>query len=146
MQGVLHEILELLKTPDDKINEQIQSILIPYFESYREKNSPEALKVLIRQLRSQYGENTPAALFLDRALEACHLLEQPPLPQVWDRVLRSVSGSYLYDGTVARCPKCHSTHVHEGENSAYYFTDMVCADCGYRELADDYQLEDWYPL
>nr|MDO8111421.1 hypothetical protein [Candidatus Sigynarchaeota archaeon] len=64
--------------------------------------------------------------------------------EIYSKIIRSASQSYLHDGTVARCPKCASKNVRE-LGGAYEFTEMECKDCGYRTYVDDWELEEWYP-
>jgi len=44
-----------------------------------------------------------------------------------------------------RCPRCRSDAVVEGEGF-YDFSEMKCLDCGYRQMCDAWQLDDWWSL
>jgi len=138
----LREFLTILDDKDLDKKEMAKSSILEYFETIRKSSNPEKLGELIKTLRGEITDGTEAAYFLDISSDAYDLIVE----SAYKRMIRSICGTYKIDGTVARCPKCKSTNVAEGDGSFYEFTEMICSDCGYKDLADDYQLEDWYPL
>jgi len=138
----LRELLTTLDGSDEKKKEIAKSSILEYFKSIRKSLNPEKLGEIIKTLRAEFTDGSGAANFLDISYSAYELI----LEKAYNKLIRTFSGSYTSDGTVARCPNCKSTNVAEGDGSMYEFTEMICSNCGYKEFADDYQLEDWYPL
>ncbi len=138
---ILLELLGLMNSGDSGTIETYQNSMLAYFDKLRKTEPHEVMGETIKLLRSKCVDGTVAADFLDKAYKAYEMI----VDEAYDKLLRTMSCSYLSDGTVRRCPKCKSTNVYEGENSMYEFTDMNCRDCGHQHLADDYEIEDWYP-
>ncbi|MCE9500869.1 MAG: hypothetical protein K8R21_10280 [Leptospira sp.] len=147
---LLHKLLLLLNADDPVARELSKSALLSYFESLRKSFSLETVGRMVKSLRSEYQGGTLEAEFLDISQKAYDLLieeeKKKSIQEVYKNLIRTFSFSYLFDGTIPKCPKCNSINVKEGENSFYEYRDMRCGDCGHMEIVDDYQLEDWYPL
>jgi hypothetical protein len=139
---LLRKLLLLMNTEDIGIRNLSQSAILNYFDSLKKSSNHETIKSYIETLQPEYPDGSIAAEFLDISMKAYDLI----LEQTYNRLIRTFSGSYTSDGTVAKCPKCNSTNVFEGDGSIYEFTEMICGDCNHRELADEYLLENWYPL
>ncbi len=146
---VLRDLLLILETGNPETQEAVKDALLHHFEKVRQKSTLEFLLESIQGLQRVTSRGGPAETFVENTRKACDLLirnqKDPDLTPVYNRMIRTFSQSYLFDGTRARCPECGSTEVGEGPNSMYEFTDMQCRHCGHRNLADDYRLEDWYP-
>ena len=139
---ILLKLLSIVDSENRTLSESAKSALLAHFESLRKSAPPDAIGRVIKALQVETKENTPAAEFLSVSYKAYELI----VDTAWKKTIRSITGTFTIDGTIAQCPKCKSTNVMEGPNSMYEFTDMMCNDCGERRLMDDYQLEEWYPL
>ncbi len=137
---ILMEFLELMNTGDSGTREICQSGLLAYFDKLRKTEPHEVMGETIKLLRSKCIDGTAAADFLENAYKAYELI----IDEAYNKILRTMSSAYLFDGSVLCCPECKSLNVYEGENSMYEFTHLICRDCGHWGLPDDYQIEDWY--
>jgi hypothetical protein len=137
---ILIELLGFLNSDASEHAEKAQSALLSYFDFLRKSAPHQTMGNTIKALRIECADETPASFFLEIAYKAYELI----LDEAYKKTLRTLTGSYKTDGSVMCCPVCNSTNVYEGENSMYEFTHMICRDCGNTEMADDYQIEDWY--
>lgn len=143
----LRSLLAAIDQHPGEVASRAQLGILEHFKALSRIHPLEKLAALIASLATNPG--SPSAAFLAEIRGAVDLMKKmdPPRPmaQVYQGLLRTLTQSYTTDGTQARCPKCQSTNVTEGENSMYEFTHMVCHHCGHDDMADEYQLEDWYP-
>jgi len=137
--NILLELLTLLDCGEATSVEIAKSALLSYFDSLIKSSPHQVTGSIIKSLRTECNNDTPAAEFLDTTYKAYEQL----LEEAYKKIIRTLSGSFKTDGSVKYCPKCNSTNVIEGE-PYYEFTHMICLDCDYSEVADDYQIEEWY--
>lgn len=146
---VVRELLQILNDADSDVRPLAEHALLGHFEIVRRKSTLESLRGYIQNLEPMTIAGGAAREFIANAVKATDVLIQnrdnPDMKPVYNRLLRTLSMSFLSDGTRARCPQCGSYDAGEGSGSMYEFTEMVCRRCGYRTFVDDYQLEDWYP-
>lgn len=145
---LLQELLFQMNTDDPGSSESIKSVILSHFDYLRESARMNDIDTFINQLSEKFTKTCAAADFLRTTREAYNLIveesQNNTVGNVFNKMLRMYSGSYLFDGTQPSCPRCRSTRVREGDSSMYEFTDMICDECGNRQLADEYQLVEWY--
>jgi hypothetical protein len=122
----------------ESVRETIQSALLKTFDRWA--GDVNAINEILDDILKQNPGAPKVAQFVDTMRQANKTI----MDEAYRKIIRNLTHSYLTDGTAARCPKCRSTNVAPGEGWME-FTRMKCNACGNEELADDYQLEDWYP-
>lgn len=128
----LGRVASLLDIPD--LYESALSILL------KALNNEKDVAAVLDEIEKQNPNSDKVKEFIATARQANTSI----MEQAYRGMIRGLTQSYLTDGTVARCPKCKSDKVVPGEGW-FEFTKMACQACGYDQLADDYELEDWYP-
>jgi len=120
------------------VKETVLSALLKSFDRWA--GNVEAVNAILDDIQKQNPGSAEVAQFVETMRKANKTI----MDEAYRKMIRNLTSSYLTDGTVARCPQCRSTNVSQGM-AAYEFTEMKCDDCGNHDVADDYQLEDWYP-
>jgi hypothetical protein len=139
---LLPKLLSVLDVVTPAVQPILVDALVQVFDRIDRAAPGGELTALLVGLQKDCQPHSVSAAFLAQCIEA----NQNRMNVVYQRIIRSVTQSYLSDGTVARCPGCGSRDVYEGPNSIYEFTHMICRACGRNAAEDEYGLEDWYPI
>ena len=135
--AALSRLADSLDAPDEAAREAAASGLLKGLERW--KADEKAYGAILDRLVGDHPQSERVAAFAGAARQARKLI----LDKAHAKVLGSLTHTYQSDGAAARCPKCRSGQVIKGEGW-YEFQMMTCGACGHEELADDWQIGDWY--